>query len=156
MPTPLERQIPATAQRLGLHNAVRAHELDLNARDRASRLLPAGRAATPIQSSSTWPRIPKDPAPAQMPWPSRRRPKFRPRVSQATAKRGTIGLRNGPKACSGCSIYFSYLVGRTRFELVTSSVSGNSGVSVTIGLSRTGSPSPARRFWLHRAASGDV
>ena len=44
MPTPLERQIPATAQRLGLHNAVRAHELDINARDRASRLLPAGRA----------------------------------------------------------------------------------------------------------------
>jgi hypothetical protein len=33
-----------------------------------------------------------------------------------------------------------YLVGRTRFELVTSSVSGNFGVSATVGLSRTRSP----------------
>ncbi len=31
-------------------------------------------------------------------------------------------------------------VGRTGFEPVTSSVSGNSGVSVTVGLSRAGSP----------------
>ena len=31
-------------------------------------------------------------------------------------------------------------VGRTRFELVTFSVSGNLGASVTVGLSRTGSP----------------
>jgi len=28
-------------------------------------------------------------------------------------------------------------------------------VSVTVGLSRAGSPWPARRFWLRRAGSGD-
>jgi len=38
----------------------------------------------------------------------------------------------------------SDLVGRTGFEPVTSSVSGNSKVSVTVGPSRAGSPSPAR------------
>jgi hypothetical protein len=46
-------------------------------------------------------------------------------------------------------------VGRTGFEPVTSSV-GNSGVSVTVGLSRTVSPSPARRIWLRRAGSDGV
>jgi hypothetical protein len=75
-----------------------------------------------------------------------------PRIgaSSPTDRRGRRPVSVGQNHCD--------LVGRTGFEPVTSSVSGNFRTVLGVCHRRTGSsgePLPGRTFWVGRAGSGD-